>query len=351
VRAAVARAGRIVVEDVADPVPAEGQVLVASLACGICGSDLHMLDALGALGPEGPPLVFGHEFCAEVLDHGPGTGHRFPPGTRVCALPWATGPDGPELVGYSARFPGGFGERLVVDGERLVAVPDSLPTDHAALTEPLAVGVHAAATARLVPGAPALVVGCGPVGLAVVAALRARRHGPIVAADFAPARRARAERLGADVVVDPADHSPYERWTQLGPGPLPTSPLLGAGVGPRPPAPVVFECVGVPGVLQQVIDGAPVHGHVVVVGACLQPDTIQPATAITKELSLDFVFAYRPAEFAEALDLLATGAVDPSSFITGSVALGDVEGAFTRLRAPDDQVKILVRPGDQEVTG
>jgi 2-desacetyl-2-hydroxyethyl bacteriochlorophyllide A dehydrogenase len=345
VRAAVARAGGITVEDVADPVPAAGQVLVAALACGICGSDLHMLDIMGTLGPDGPSLVFGHEFCAEVLDHGPGAARRFAPGTRVCALPYATGPDGPELIGYSTRFPGGFAERLVVDAERLVAVPDHLPTEHAALTEPLAVGVHAVATARLTPGAPALVVGCGPIGLAVVAVLKARGHGPIVAVDFSPARRAHAERLGADVVVDPSDQSPYERWTQLGAAALLPSPLLDASIGPRPPAPVVFECVGVPGVLQQVIDGAPLHAHVVVVGVCTQPDTIQPATAITKELSLDFVFAYRAAEFAEALRLLADGAVDPSSFVTDSVGLDGVDNAFARLRTPDDQVKVLVRPG------
>jgi 2-desacetyl-2-hydroxyethyl bacteriochlorophyllide A dehydrogenase len=345
VRAAVARAGRITVEDVADPVPAEGQVLVAALACGICGSDLHMLDILGTLGSDGPALVFGHEFCAEVLDHGPGTVRRFAPGTRVCAVPYATGPEGPELIGYSTRFPGGFAERLVVDAERLVAVPDDLATEHAALTEPLAVGVHAVATARLTPGAPALVVGCGPIGLAVIAVLKARGHGPIVAADFSPARRVHAERLGADVVVDPSDQSPYERWTHLGAEALLPSPLLDAGVGPRPPASVVFECVGVPGVLQQVIDGAPLHAHVVVVGVCTQPDTIQPATAITKELSLDFVFAYRAAEFAEALRLLADGAVDASSFVTDSVGLDGVDNAFARLRTPDDQVKVIVRPG------
>jgi 2-desacetyl-2-hydroxyethyl bacteriochlorophyllide A dehydrogenase len=344
VHAAVAHAGRITVEDVADPVPADGQVLVGALACGICGSDLHMLDIMGTLGPDGPALVFGHEFCAEVLDHGPGVERRFAPGTRVCAVPYATGPDGPELIGYSTRFPGGFAERLVVDAERLVAVPDDLPSEHAALTEPLAVGVHAVATARLTPGAPALIVGCGPIGLAVVAVLKARGHGPIVAVDFSPARRARAERLGADVVVDPSVQSAYERWTDLGAQPLPPSPLLDASVGPRPTAPVVFECVGVPGVLQQVIDGSPLHAQVVVVGVCTKPDTIQPATAITKELSLDFVFAYRPAEFAEALRLLVDGGVDPSSFVTDSVGLDGVDDAFARLHTPDDQVKVIVRP-------
>lgn len=343
-RAAIARGGAIVVEDVAEPVPARGQALLAPLASGICGSDLHMLDMLGTLGEAAPDLVFGHELCAEVLDYGPDTSGPVAPGSRVCAVPYATGPDGPEMVGYSTRFPGGFGERVVVDAGHLVPVPDGLPADHAALTEPLAVGVHAVNVARLVTGVPALVVGCGPIGLAVVAALRARGHGPVVAADFSPARRALAERLGADVVVDPADHSPYERWGQIGAEPLPPSPLLGEAVGPRPPARVVFECVGVPGLIQQVIDGAPHHSHVVVVGVCTQPDTIQPSTAITKELSLDFVFAYRPVELAESLRLLADGTVEAAPFLTGGVDLDGVADAFDRLRRPDDQVKVLVHP-------
>ena len=108
-------------------------------------------------------------------------------------------------------------------------MPDSLPTDLAALTEPLAVGEHAVGLARLQPGQPCLVVGCGPVGLAVIAALKGRGHGPVLAADFSPTRRRLAEAFGADEVIDPADRL----------APRPVGPTLGvptdhAWSGPRP---------------------------------------------------------------------------------------------------------------------
>lgn len=189
-RAAVAHSGGISVEEVDEPSPGPAQVLLASRAGGICGSDLHMLDGLAAMGTAAPAMVLGHEFCAEVLDYGPGGARRYPVGTLVCAVPYATGPDGPELVGYSARFPGAFGERMVIDAERLVRVPDGIAVDHAALTEPLAVGLHAVNTARLQPGDPSMVLGCGPIGLAVLCALKAKGHGPVIAVDFSPARRA-----------------------------------------------------------------------------------------------------------------------------------------------------------------
>src|SRR5205823_14421264 len=126
------------------------------------------------------------------------------PGTRVVAMPLALGPEGVHGVGYSNDYPGGYGEAMRLCEMFLLPVPNGLSTDHAALTEPMAVGAHAVAKARLAPGDAPLVIGCGPVGLAVIAALRLRDVRPIVAADFSPARRALAERMGADVVVEPA---------------------------------------------------------------------------------------------------------------------------------------------------
>ena len=105
-RAAIARAGHIVVDDLPEPVPAAGQALVSSLACGICGSDLHALhygDALVTLSRRagagfdydpGADVVFGHEFCAEVLDYGPGTEAHLPVGTRVVSVPRVPGAGG-----------------------------------------------------------------------------------------------------------------------------------------------------------------------------------------------------------------------------------------------------------------
>jgi threonine dehydrogenase-like Zn-dependent dehydrogenase len=355
-RAAVTRTGRIDVDDVDDPVPGSGHVLVRSLACGICGSDLHAAQDLhrfadlsnrvglpGGLDPE-LGVVFGHEFCAEIVDHGPDTARTLPVGTRVCCVPTIFGPAGPEAVGYSNRFPGALGELMVLQEALLVPVPDDLSTDIATLTEPLAVGEHAVELARLTGDEACLVVGCGPVGLAVIAALKARRVGPVVAADFSPTRRALAEALGADEVVDPATTSPYDRWTELG---VPASPLERAAqelFGGTFTEAVIFEAVGVPGVLQAIIDGAPPKARVVVVGVCMDTDHIQPFFGVVKELEVRFAFGYTPAEFATTLDRLAAGGVAGiDGLVTDVVDLDGAPGAFAALASPGDHGKILVR--------
>lgn len=338
-RAPVALHGQITVQEVDEPEPGRGQVLVQSLACGICGSDLH---ALGTVGQADLPLVYGHEFCAEILDYGPSTDARFPAGTRVSSIPWATGPDGHELIGYSARFPGGFGPRMVLDVDRLIAVPRDLDPDHAALAEPLAVGLHAVNRARLEPDQASVVIGCGPIGLAVIAALVADGHGPVIASDFSAKRRALAEQLGAHVIVDPAERSPHDTWEQFGIGPGVSSPMLGDDeVVPRP---VVFECVGVPGMLQGILEAIPRHGLIVVVGVCMVPDQIFPALATDREVTLEFVMAYTPSEFAESMRRVATGEVDVRPLVTHTVGLDGVADAFAELAAPDAHAKILVHP-------
>jgi threonine dehydrogenase-like Zn-dependent dehydrogenase len=134
-------------------------------------------------------FVLGHEFCGEVVDHRPGTSLRLGAGTQVVGLPYVTGPAGAEYVGYSNRFPGGFAERMVLTEKLLFAVPHELPSEHAALVEPFAVGAHAVARAAVPDGSVVVVVGCGPIGLAVVAALKVRGHGPVVGVDPSPVRR------------------------------------------------------------------------------------------------------------------------------------------------------------------
>jgi threonine dehydrogenase-like Zn-dependent dehydrogenase len=333
-RAAVTRIGRLDVEDVAEPEPGPGQVLVRTLACGICGSDLHAAadmerfadltrQAAGGMMGFDPAagVVFGHEFCAEVLAHGPGTEGRLPVGTAVCSVPVVMGGDRLESVGYSNRYPGGLAERMVLQEALLLPVPEGLTPEVAALTEPLSVGEHAVVLARLEGREPCVVVGCGPIGLAVIAALRARGHGPVIASDLSPERRRLAERFGADVVVDPRERSPFADLDEA----------------------VVFEAVGVPGILHTIIREAPRRSRVVVVGVCMQPDSIEPFFASTKELELRFAFAYSPDEFAATLERLGRRALPVEALVTGSVGLDGVAEAFTAL-GDARQGKILVRP-------
>ncbi|MBJ7410987.1 MAG: zinc-binding dehydrogenase [Phenylobacterium sp.] len=356
-KAVIRRDRRLVCDEIADLKPAEGQVLVKTLACGICGSDLHALHHMehmielsrraGAPDNGFDPAadtVFGHEFCAEILDHGPGSPKALKAGTRVVSVPVTMHGGGIEALGFSNRLPGGFAQQMLLTEAMILEVPNGLPTDKAALTEPFAVGAHAVAKAKLEPGSVSLVVGCGPVGLAVIAALKAQGHGPVIAADFSPRRRAAAEKLGADIVVDPAVENPHERWETLGVPRGRAAQTMMRMMGNAIAQPVVFECVGSPGVLQALIEAAPAGAQIVVAGVCMETDKIEPSIAITKEIELTFVFGYTPEEFALTLRQLAEGVIDVSGLVTGSVALDGVAGAFTALGDPEAHVKILVRP-------
>ncbi|MBV8560043.1 MAG: zinc-binding dehydrogenase [Acidimicrobiia bacterium] len=347
-KAAVLRGGHMVVDEVADPVPGEGQVLVRTEACGICGSDLHAAqhaDRMTELTREAvssagvatgmAPLVFdsqqdlvmGHEFAAEVLELGPGA-VGVSPGQTVVSVPVVADQRGIHAVGYSNDYPGGYAERMLLSAGLLLPVPNGLDTGRAALTEPMAVGVHAVNRSAIAPGSAALVIGAGPVGLAVIAALGLRAIEPIVAADFSPRRRQLATTMGAHEVVDPREEPAIDAWRRI---------------GARHPL-VIFEAVGVPGVIDQAMRAAPQQAEIVVVGVCMETDQLQPFMGITKELTVKFSMAYNPMEFASTLQSIAEGTLDVSPLITGTVGIDGVPQAFSDLANPDAHAKIVVDP-------
>jgi threonine dehydrogenase-like Zn-dependent dehydrogenase len=357
-RAAVMRNKKLVVDNVSVPEPRSGEVLVKTLACGICGSDLHALRHAEKLVEgarrSGAPfvmditrdIIMGHEFCAEVVDHGPDTQKYLKAGTRVCSLPVLLKPGGIESVGYSNENPGGYGEYMRLTEMLLLEVPAGLPIEHAALTEPMAVGLHAVEKARLDPSDVPLVIGCGPVGLAVIAALRLKEARPIVAADFSPRRRELAVAVGADVVVDPAERSPYDSWKDVAvwkdPSQAPPLPPWMPGPPLRPA--VIFECVGVPGVIDKIMMSAPPQARIVIVGVCMERDHFEPMFGINKELNVQFVLGYTPEEFTATLYHIAEGRIPTEPLITGKVGVAGVPGAFEELASPERHAKILVEP-------
>jgi threonine dehydrogenase-like Zn-dependent dehydrogenase len=357
-RAAIFRNGDIVVDELSEPEPGAGQVLVKTLACGICGSDLHArkhahrLVEMTKYFPGRRPMdlsrdvVFGHEFCCEILDHGPSTARRLKAGRRVCSLPALLTPAGPEGIGYSNDHVGGYAERMLLSEALLLEVPNGLPAEHAALTEPLAVGIHAVEKAGARGNEVPLVIGCGPVGLAVIAALKLKDLHPIIAADYSPARRALAEKLGADIVVDPAQTQPYASWAAhaaMSAEEKAARPPFQAFLPALKPA-LIFECVGVPGLIQQVFEGAPRDARIVVVGVCMESDRAEPLLGIMKELNVQYVLGYTPDEFARALRLIAEGEVDAASLVTSKVGVDGVAQAFADLANPDAHTKIIVEP-------
>jgi threonine dehydrogenase-like Zn-dependent dehydrogenase len=342
------RERRLVVDDVADPHPEEGQVLVRTRACGICGSDLHffrhaetfvaltddLLPSMGDLGAVAAmavdlsrDIIMGHEFCGEVLEVGPDTVGP-PPGALVVSVPVVLSATGVHQLAYNNDFPGGFAERMLLAAPLVIEVPNGLDAERAALSEPLAVGMHAVAKSGITPGDAAVVAGCGPVGLAVIAGLRLLGVETVVASDPSPARRALAVAMGAGEAVDPGREPVIEAWRRIdGRHPL-----------------VAFEAVGVPGMLQQLMRDVPPGTRITVVGVCMEPDQVVPFFAIAKELSVQFVLAYSPQEFAGAVTAIAEGDVDVAPMITGTVDLDGIAGAFDDLGRPDEHVKILVEP-------
>jgi threonine dehydrogenase-like Zn-dependent dehydrogenase len=357
-RAAIFRNGEIVVDTMPEPVPGAGQVLVRTLACGICGSDLHArkhahrLVEMARYFPGRKPMdlsrdvVFGHEFCCEIIDYGADTQRKLKPGTRVCSVPVMATATGPQIIGYSNDNIGGYAEEMLLSEALLLEVPNGLPADRAALTEPLAVGVHAVEKANAQGDEVPLVIGCGPVGLAVIAALKIKGLHPIIAADYSPARRALAEKLGADVVIDPARTEPYASWAEH-------AAMSAEEKAARPPwqafrpalkPALIFECVGVPGLIQQVFEGAPRDARIVVVGVCMETDRSEPMLGIMKELNVQYVLGYSPEEFATSLRLIAEGEVDAASLITAKVGIDGVARAFDDLANPEAHTKIIVEP-------
>ena len=339
-RAAVMRGGQIDVETPDDPAPDEGEVLLAPLATGICGSDLHMRERLAAAADRGPlpSVIPGHEFCAELLAAGPDTTPRFALGSLVTAIPFAATPEGSDTVGMSPLRPGGLATRMVVEESSLFLVPDGIPATRAALTEPLAVGVHAVGLATRHTDGPHVVIGCGPVGLAVILSLRANGRGPIIASDPSPERRAAATALGADVVLDPTTASPYERVADFGFLEAQISPLLPRDTAAQPAGITVFECVGAPGLIEDILRWAPRHSHAVIVGVCPGEDTITPVLGITREITLEFSFAYRPDEFGRSLELIASNGPLVDTLVTSRVALEETEAAFDRLASMPSEI-------------
>jgi len=339
-RAVVMRNQRLVIDTLADPEPGPGEVLVKTLACGICGSDLHALKHAekmvevarrsgGTFIPDlSRDMVMGHEFCAEIVDYGPKTERKYTAGTVVTSSPVVFGAHGIAGVGLSNDYPGGFGEYMLLSEALVRPVPEAIGARLAALTEPVSVGVYYVRAAEMREKDVPLVIGCGAIGLAVIAALRRTGAHPILAADLSAQRREQALQNGADRAIDPRAESPYAMQP-----------------GAKCPANVIFECVGLPGVLDGVTRGAPHGARVMVAGWCLETDRIFTPIAHFKGLTIKFGGGPTPADFDVALRALGDGEIDIEPWISHEAGLDGVADAFDRLGDPTTGLRTLIWPG------
>lgn len=342
-RAAVMRGDRFVIEERPTPVPGPGDVLVRVRACGVCGSDLHyfhhvdsMIENVRALGAPTDEMertlragpILGHEFVCEVVDFGPDTDRRLERGQRVCSMPFLSRGGAPLLIGSSPEASGAFAEFMLLSEALLLPVDAAISDEAAALVEPLGIAVHAVNKALMQPQDVAVIVGCGPIGLAIIAVLKARGCAHIIASDLSPKRRDLAAIMGATEVIDAGQGSVIAAATQATPG----APL------------VVFENTGAPGMLHRLVLEAPQNTRIIGTGIPAGAESFIPMLAISKELQLTFVIFYTPAEFAEALALIGDGALDWRALITGKVGLDGVTQAFADLADPERHAKILIDP-------
>lgn len=334
----------LVVGQVDDPAPGPDDVILKVEACGICGSDLHLSDnhdGAGGMAVLPPGSVMGHEFCGEIVAVGAGNTGRFRVGQRATAVPMMScGACLPCLSGNPKRCReaafvgigengGGYAEYVRVRAHETLALPGHFGQGDGALVEPLAVGLHAVERARLRHGDSVLVVGAGPVGLAVAMWCRhfGARH--VVASDLAAARVEAASRFGATDGIDARRENVIERFRSI--------------AGRRPD--VVFDCVGAPGTLQLAMDYADFDSRVVVAGVCMHPDRILPVKAVTKELDLVFAYCYRRQDFQLTIEMLDAGRIPAGELVSDRVGFDAFPVAFEALKQPNGQVKVLLEPG------
>lgn len=329
-------AGELAVAE-AEPVePAAGEVQISVAFAGLCGTDLHIFHGNMDARVE-TPLVFGHEMSGRIAAVGAGV-DDWKPGDRVTVMPLAwdgTCPAclaGHEHICQNLDFigidsPGALQEQWNVPASTLVRLPESLPLDHAALVEPVAVAVHDVRRSELQPGDKVVVVGGGPIGV-LIASVARHEGAEVTVIEVDDRRRQQVSDLGF-AVIDPRatdQVEAVESWTG------------GAG------ADVVFEVSGAAAAVAGVTALAKVRGTIVVVAIHPQPRPIDLQRVFWRELRLLGARVYRREDFERAVELLTKGAIPADALITGIVELDAVSEAFADLES-GRAMKVLVRVG------
>jgi threonine dehydrogenase-like Zn-dependent dehydrogenase len=340
-RAVVLRGGRLEVRETADPVPGPGQLLLRTISTAICASDVHYMDHPDVIArdPSGRmaydahrDVVLGHEFVGEVIAHGPSCTGKFAIGTRVTSIPILVHDGGMRIIGQHPEAPGSFGERMLVSESVARAVPDSVPADAAALVDAFAVGEFYVRSSQIAPPEIPIVVGAGAIGLSTVAALAARAIEPIVVSDYNAERLALAQRFGAHVCVNAGERSPHDLWKQLARERRVTAP------------PVIFECVGAPGLLQKLVDACASGARLFAAGTWYTGDSIDCTAATQKGVTIQFGGGPHPADWYATLDAVCAGRLDPLPSVGAVIGLDEVPAAIDLARKGQGPPRIVIHP-------
>jgi (R,R)-butanediol dehydrogenase/meso-butanediol dehydrogenase/diacetyl reductase len=314
-----------------DPTPQPGELVVKVGRCGICGSDLHMTEdaAYGKAAGD----VLGHEFAGEVIALGKGTeGVRL--GDLVSVIPLRScghcaACEAGELAwcDHFGLQGGGYAEYAITRPNQCVKLPRSASLEDGAIIEPLAVALHGVNMSGLKAGDKVLILGAGAIGLSVAFWARRRGATSVVIQDIAMHQQERALAMGATgFAVDPAD------------------PVGGAVRALDGKADIVFECVGIPGLIAQAVDQVRNRGTILLLGLCTKPDTFNSFAMLSKEVRLITSAFFTGAEYEAALEALDTGAPEPRLLITDTIPLVETPTRFEALRTRTCDCKVLIAP-------
>lgn len=334
--------GELALREIALPLDVgPDDVRIAIHTVGVCGSDVHYYTH-GAIGSYvvRAPMVLGHEASGTIVEIGANV-RTLKVGDRVCMEPgvpnlssratklgiynvdpdvsfWAT-PPVHGILAPQAVHPAAFTYRL----------PDNVSFAEGAMVEPFAIGMQAAARARIVPGDVAVVVGCGPIGIMIALAALAGGCSKVLISDFSAPKLEIAARYPGIVPVNIGEQSLVEAV---------------AVATDRWGADIVFEASGSPKAFANLFEVVRPGGAVVLVGLPVEPVALNVPAAISKEVRIETVFRYANI-FDRALQLIASGKVDLNPLITGTYSFDDSIKAFERAAAahPEDvKLQILI---------
>lgn len=336
---------RIELLEVSEPEPTPGGVVIEVRACGICGSDLHGFNA-GLF--TSPGQIMGHEFAGDVVAVGADV-DGVSVGDRLAAMPLIPCWECPACragevqrcrrafaPGIGVGLPGAFAERVHVPdariGKTVFKLPDGVSYQDGALLEPLAVAIHAVERTQVEPADVVAVIGLGPIGQLVGRVLRARGTQTVIGVELSSERRECAAAAGI-LVADGVDGLAAGVASVLGQGAQVTAAI---------------ETSGAPSLPQQAVELVVKGGRVTIVAVYEKQALIDVSAFAIPEVTVRGCLAYRSPDFAEALNLIETGAVRARDIITGHTSLAGVQQAFEQLSRGMGAIKILVDPSEPD---
>lgn len=332
---------RLVYKDVPDPVPGDEDVLIEVKACAICGSDVHGMD--GSTGRRQPPIIMGHEASGVILQKGSRV-TSFDIGDRVtfdstiycgscdfCKTGRINLCDNRRVLGVSCdeyRQDGAFAQLVVVPEKILYKIPPKVSFEHAAMTEPVSIALHAINRTSYSLNDTAVVIGAGMIGLILIRLLSYGGFGKIIAVDIDKNKLDRAVDFGAHRGILSDDNV--------------VSNVLGELDGKG--AHCVFEVAGFKKTFNIALQCAMKGGNIILVGN-LSPKVDFPLQmVITKELNINASCA-SSGEYEKCLDLISRGIIDLDVFISAQAPLKDGAEWFNRLyKKEKGLMKVVLKP-------